>query len=142
MAGTEKKPLIYKAYCTYFALKARGFTIVEVILSIAFLAVTLLATSSMIINVSRNGSTARKTSLACHLCQAKIESLKSLGYNGLANSQENNLDESGNSGGIFNRTVIVASGPVTDTKFVTVTVSWADVVKSHAVSLRTLIANQ
>lgn len=142
MAGTEKKQPISYAHSAYFSGKASGFTIVEVILSIAFLAVTLLATSSMIINVSRNGATARKTSLACHLCQAKIESLKSLGYNGLANSQEFNLDESGNSGGVFTRTVVVAAGPFTDTKVVMVTVSWADVIKNHAVSLRTLIANQ
>ena len=120
----------------------KGFTIIEIFIALTFLAITLLATANTNINLARNGAISRKRTTACNLCQAKIESLKSLGYDALASSQENNLDERGLSGGSFSRTVTVSDGSITSTKLVTVTVSWADFLKNHTVSLRTLITRQ
>ena len=120
----------------------KGFTIIEIFIALTFLAITLLATANTNINLARNGALARKRTTACNLCQAKIESLKSLGYDALAGSQETNLDEQGLSGGSYTRTVTVSNGSITSTKLVTVTVSWADFLKDHTVSLRTLITRQ
>ena len=121
----------------------KGFTVIEIFIALTFLAITLLATANTNINLVRNGALSRKRTTACNLCQAKIEFLKSLGYDVLANSQENNLDEKGISGGgSFNRTVTVSNGSITSTKLVAVTVSWADFLKNHTVSLRTLITRQ
>ena len=120
----------------------KGFTVIEIFIALTFLAITLLATANTNINLARNGAFARKRTTACNLCQAKIESLKSLDYETLTGSQENNLDERGLSGGSFNRTVTVSNGSITSTKLVTVTVSWADFSKNHTVSLRTLITRQ
>ena len=123
-------------------LSQKGFTIIEIFIALTFLAITLLATANTNINLARNGALARKRTTACNLCQAKLESLKSLGYDTVAGSQETNLDEQGLSGGSFNRTVTVSNGSITSTKLVTVTVSWADFLKNHSVSLRTLITRQ
>jgi len=115
---------------------------IEILIALTFLAITLLATANTTINLARNGALSRKRTTACNLCQAKIEHLKSFGYDGLGNSQENNLDERGLSGGPFNRTVTVGDASITFTKLVTVTVSWTDSLKNHTVSLRTLITRQ
>lgn len=120
----------------------KGFTVIEIFIALTFLAITLLATANTNINLARNGALSRKRTTACNLGQAKIESLKSLGYDALANSQENNLDERGLSGGSFNRTVTVSDGSITFTKLVNVTVSWTDFLKNHTVSLQTLITRQ
>ena len=118
---------------------SHGFTMVEIIIALSFLAITLLATGSMIINIARSGSVNRKSTLACTLCQTKLEALKSLGYEAVSNSEELNLNESGNSGGIYNRRVTVTDGSTADTKIVTVEVSWTDTIKPHTVSVRTLM---
>lgn len=117
-----------------------GFTILEMIIALAVLAITLLASLNTIINVGRNGALVRKTSTACQLCQTKIEALKSLGYEAIADSQELNINEHGSPGGQFDRTVIVRDGAVNDTRVVVVTVSWNTSFKTQAVSLKTLIA--
>ncbi|MBN1756438.1 hypothetical protein JW877_09535 [bacterium] len=123
-------------------LSQKGFTIIEIFIALTFLAITLLATANTNINLARNGALARKRTTACNLCQAKIESLKSLGYDALASSQESNLDDRGLSGGSFSRTVTVSNGSITSTKLLTVTVSWADFLRNHTVSLATLITRQ
>ncbi len=116
---------------------------IEILIALTFLAITLLATANTNINLARNGALSRKRTTACNLGQAKIERLKSLGYDGLGNTQENDLDERGISGGgSFNRTVTVGDASITFTKLVTVTVSWTDSLKNHTVSLRTLITRQ
>ena len=121
-------------------MKKNGFTIIEIIIALTFLAITLLATANTNINLARNGALTRKKTAACNLCQARIESIKSFGYDAVTDSEENNLDESGNPGqGPFTRTVFVTPGSITDTKLITVTVNWADFLKTYTVSLRTLI---
>jgi len=134
----EKKLLNKKDYI----YSQKGFTVIEIFIALTFLAITLLVTANTNINLAGNGTISRKRTTACNLCQAKTESLKSSGYDTLASSQENNLDERGLSGGLFNREVTVSDGPITFTKLVNVTVSWADFLKNYTVSLRTLITRQ
>ena len=64
----------------------KGFTVIEIFIALTFLAITLLATANTNINLARNGTLSRKRTTACNLGQAKIEFLKSLGYDALANS--------------------------------------------------------
>jgi len=121
--------------------KPYGFTLIELLFALAIFIVIVLGTSSTIINVARNASLARKTMLACNLCQSKVEELKSLGYQAVLNSDEVHIDEQGNSGGIFTRTVRVSNGPIANTKLVLVTVSWTNLAQTKSVSFPTLIVN-
>ena len=116
-----------------------GFTLIEVMMALVFLAIALFATETIIINVTRYGIIARKKTQACHLCESKIEYLKTLGYDSISEDNETNIDSNGSPGGTFDRTVTAVSGPVDDTKFVTVQVSWSDSITSYSVSLQTLI---
>ncbi len=118
-----------------------GFTLIELVISLAVLAFTLLGVGNILMSSARSSIMANKTTLACNLCQAKIEGLKSLSYNSLSDSQENNIDEEGNSGGCFNRTVTATAGPIPNTKLITVTTVWTDLSGTRTVSLRTMFAN-
>ncbi|MCL6582767.1 MAG: type II secretion system GspH family protein [bacterium] len=124
-------------------LAERGFTLIELMIALAMLAISLLGTESVIISIARNRATARKMSVATNLCQAKIEELKSLGYGAVVNCIETNLNEKGLAGGIFNRYVSVSEGPVPRTKTVWVIVWWRDFDfrKIKTVSMRTMIAD-
>jgi len=124
-------------------LSEKGFTLIELMISVAALAVAILGVGNVIVNAARSSAIARKNTMACNLCQAKIEALKALGYNALANanSQESNINEKGEQGGYFTRTVTATNGPLPDTKLITVTVSWTDLFGPRTVSLQTMVAN-
>jgi len=109
--------------------------------ALAIFMIIALGTASTIINVARNAGLSRKTMLACNLCQSKVEELKSLGYQALLNSYEPNIDEQGDPGGVFTRTVRVSNGTIPETKLVVVTVSWRNLGLTKNVSFSTLIVN-
>ncbi|MGA1825827.1 MAG: type IV pilus modification PilV family protein [bacterium] len=116
-----------------------GFTILEMMIAQTFLAIGLLATITTIIYVVQNGSITRNTTAACNLCEITMEMLKSIGYDGVANNQETNIDQNGSAGGRFNRTITVTEGSIPATKLVTVRVTWRDAHKTRSSSLRTII---
>jgi len=118
-----------------------GFTLIELMFALAIFMIIALGTASTIINVARNAGLSRKTMLACNLCQSKVEELKSLGYQALLNSYEPNIDEQGDPGGVFTRTVRVSNGTIPETKLVVVTVSWRNLGLTKNVSFSTLIVN-
>ena len=120
----------------------KGFTLIELMIALTVLIFVVLGTSSTIIHIARISANARKTTLASDLCQSKIEEIKSYGYDAtFLNSEEPNIDATGNSGGIFTRTVRQSAGPIPNTKSITVTVSWTDFIKTHEVIISTIIAN-
>jgi len=122
-------------------LPEKGFTIIELMVALTILAVAMMGAESVLLTIVRNRVTARKVSIATDLCQTKIEELKSLGYNAVVNCLERNIDERGGSGGIFDRTVTVSTGPVAKTKMVLVRVMWNDLTGTRTVSLRTIVAD-
>jgi prepilin-type N-terminal cleavage/methylation domain-containing protein len=131
-----------------FGLKARvsvfqekGFTLIELMIALTILAIAMLGSENVLLTIVRNRITAHKVSIATDLCQTKIEELKSLGYNAVVNCLERNIDERGGSGGIFDRTVTVSTGPVAKTKMVLVRVMWNDLTGTRTVSLRTIVAD-
>ena len=122
-----------------FKKTENGFTLLEMIIAQTFLAIALLATITTIIYVVKNGSITRNTTAACNLCEITMEMLKSNGYDGVANNQETDIDQNGNAGGRFKRTITVINGSIVATKLVTVKVSWTDSIKTRTSCLRTII---
>jgi prepilin-type N-terminal cleavage/methylation domain-containing protein len=118
-----------------------GFTLIELMFALAIFMIIALGTASTIINVARNAGLSRKIMLASNMCQSKVEELKSLGYLAVLNSDELHIDEQGNAGGIFTRTVRVSNGTIPNTKLVLVTVSWTNLGLTKSVSFPTLIVN-
>lgn len=84
-----------------------GFTLIEVLIGISIFAIGMLAVGRMQILSVRNTTVGNLTSQATMLAHQKMEEIKATPFAVLVNEVENNLDEEGNAGGIFNRTTTI-----------------------------------
>ena len=113
-----------------------GFTLLEVLIAISILTVGLLGVAQMQIMGIKGNYFSGNTTAALTLAEEQMEGLLGTSYiNVISGNDGNNpIDETGQAGGIYTRTWVVADNtPITDTKTVTVSVSWDNF--SHQVSL-------
>jgi type IV pilus assembly protein PilV len=113
-----------------------GFTLLEVLIAISILTVGLLGVAQMQIMGIQGNYFSGNTTTALTLAEEKMEDLLGQSYTAVTtgNDANNPIDETGQAGGIYTRMWIVADNtPITDTKTVTVNVSWDNA--SHQVSL-------
>jgi len=117
-----------------------GFTLLEVLIAISILTVGLLGVAQMQIMGITGNYFSGNTTAALTLAEEKMEDLLGKSYtdaeltSGNHPDANNPIDETGQAGGIYTRMWIVTDNtPITDTKTVTVTVSWDNL--SHQVSL-------
>lgn len=122
---------------------SRGFTLLEVLVAIALLAVGLLGMATLVGSVINYNQLAQHVTTATTLAQDRIEELKNTGYDNIAegSSTEANIDALGDAGGVYNRSTEVDEDAVfQNTKTVEVTVSWDWKGNTHNVVLNTIIA--
>ena len=124
--------------------RQRGFTLLEtaVALIIFFFALTGLASLTKT-NVRTNAQ-ARYHAAAGDLAQQKLEDLRAGGYTAAASSGSNeSLTEYGDTTGttLFTRSWTVAAGALSNTKTLTVTVSWTDPLGTHQVQMTSVLGN-
>ena len=116
-----------------------GFTLLEAVIAISIFAVTLLSVISTTYYIVQSNRMSKNMTFAVNLAQNKIDDLKIASYNDIANSSESGINESGASGGIFNRTVTVSENITLEYKTVGVEVAWSD-NRSRQTVLKTVIA--
>jgi type IV pilus assembly protein PilV len=122
---------------------SRGFTLLEVLVAIALLAVGLLGMATLVGSIINYNQLAQHVTTATTLAQDRIEELKNTGYDNIAegSSTEANIDALGDAGGVYNRSTEVDEDAVfQNTKTVEVTVSWDWKGNTHNVVLNTIIA--
>ena len=116
-----------------------GFTLLEAVIAISIFAVTLLSVISTTYYIVQSNRMSKNMTFAVNLAQNKIDDLKIASYNDIANSSESGINESGASGGIFNRTVTISENTTLEYKTVEVAVAWID-NRSRQTVLKTVIA--
>ena len=114
--------------------REKGFTIVEVLVSVVFFIFGILALYRLQVCVIQTDTYACRLSQATAVAEAKMESLLALGYEGLLSAAAPQAN------GPFSVTwVVTPNQPVTDAKTIRVTVSWKDSRKeTHNVALQSI----
>ncbi len=106
------------------AFKQSGFSLIEVLIAMAILAISLLAAATMQLGSIRNNATGNMVTQANMLAKAQMEVLKNTAdVTTLADGAENNIDADGQPGGIYNRFWMVTNLGTTARR-ITVTVEW------------------
>jgi type IV pilus assembly protein PilV len=107
---------------------SKGFTLIEVLITIAIFAIGVLAVASMQYWSVRNTATGNVMTLASNLARAQMETLKSVSdVTTLVNGAgpNNPIDADGKPGGIFTRTWVITPVPgLTAIRKIDVTVGW------------------
>jgi prepilin-type N-terminal cleavage/methylation domain-containing protein len=116
-----------------------GYSLIEVLISMAIFSIGILAVGAMIQSTADNTTKGNVLTQATMLARDKIEELKRIkDVSTLADGVENNIDASGNPGGIYRREWDISPGPTADSRQIVVSVSWTRENKTRSVVLTTL----
>jgi len=117
------------------ASKQSGFSLIEVLIAMAILAISLLAAATMQVGSIRNNASGNMVTQANMLAKAQMEVLKNTAdLTTLADGAETNIDADGQPGGIYNRSWMVTNLGTT-AKRITVTVEWTKRGQSRSIIL-------
>jgi prepilin-type N-terminal cleavage/methylation domain-containing protein len=113
----------------------KGFSLVEMLIALAILALSMLAAASMQFNSIRNNTSGDIVTQANMLAKSKMEELKNTtDLNSLTNGADNGINAEGQSGGIYDRTWTVENLGTTARR-ITVTVRWRSGKRSRSISI-------
>ena len=120
---------------TDFASNQNDFSLIEILIAMAILALAMLAAASMQFGSIRNNASGNMVTQANMLAKAQMEVLKNTpDVTTLTDGVENSIDASGQPGGIYNRSWTVANLGSTARR-ITVTVQWSRRGKSRSIIL-------
>ncbi len=113
-----------------------GFTLVESMLTLAIMAVGLLALAGLQITALRGNALSRSMTTAVSIAEQRLEQLKNTPYSDIQAEAATQVTASNLH---FTRQVTVTNGPLPNTKSVSVLVIWQDQSKTHTLPIATLI---
>ncbi len=111
----------------------KGFTLIEVLLSMLVLSIGLLTVASMQVTAIKGNSQASQITMATALIEDKLDEYKSMAYADI-------IDETGTINNFTWATTIAANIPTNDLKTITVSVTWAGGNRNHSLSFGTIVA--
>ena len=126
--------------------RQEGFTLNEILVSIALIAIGVLGFSVNTIGVIQGNQISGNVTIATELAQDKMEEIKATGN--LSNGSDDNITATGASGGTFNRAWTIGTSSLNDAtggaagsslKEITVTVSWTEYQVTREVKVAALL---
>ena len=130
---------VMASMCSYlkidFESNRNGFSLIEVLIAMAILAMSLLAAATMQLGSIRNNASGNMVTQANMLAKAQMEVLKNTAdLSTLADGVQNNINADGLPGGIYNRSWTV-SNLGTTARRIMVTVQWSKRGRSRTIVL-------
>ena len=118
---------------TDLACNQNGFSLIEILIAMAILALAMLAAASMQLGSIRNNASGNTVTQANMLAKTRMEMLKNTpDIADLVDGDEINIDADGQPGGIYNRSWRVVNQGATARR-ITVTVEWTQRGKSRTI---------
>lgn len=116
-----------------------GFTLIEIMIAIAIIAIGIFGVMSLIITVMRGNTLSKRVTTATTIAQDKMEDFKRMDYASVVDGSDTNTDYDTD---YYWEADVEDDTPATDTKTITVDVYWdpAAVNEKHKVELKTIIA--
>jgi len=112
-----------------------GFSLIEILIAMAILALSLLAAASMQLGSIRNNASGNMVTQANMLAKTQMEALKNTPeIEDIKDGDELNIDADGQPGGIYNRSWRVINRGATARR-ITVTVEWTKRGKPRTIVL-------
>jgi len=112
-----------------------GFSLIELLVAMAILALAMMAAASMQFGSIRNNANGNMVTQAGMLAKAQMEVLKNtVDLTTLADDTQNNIGADGQAGGIYNRSWTVTNLG-TSARRITVTVEWTKRGRSRRIIL-------
>jgi prepilin-type N-terminal cleavage/methylation domain-containing protein len=113
----------------------KGFSLIEVLIALAILALSMLAAASMQFSSIRNNTTGNIVTQANMLAKAKMEELKNTtDLTTLSNGADSRINAAGQPGGIYDRSWTVENLGTTARR-ITVTVRWNKGSQSRSITI-------
>ena len=116
---------------------SRGFTLIEIVVAIVMLAFGVLASASLTAALMASNRGVTNRTRAVEVLREKVEDLQSIRYPQIVNG-----NDTATVGGVsFARSwAVAANSPVTNTKTVTLSVTWTDRQGNHTITSQTIRA--
>jgi prepilin-type N-terminal cleavage/methylation domain-containing protein len=113
----------------------QGFSIIEILIAMAILALAMLAAATMQLGSIRNNASGNTVTQASMLAKAQMEVLKNTPeIEDIIDGDEFNIDADGQPGGIYNRSWRVVNRGATARR-ITVTVEWTKRGQSRTITI-------
>jgi len=122
-------------YFNRMVMGTRGFSLIEMLISVVILSVSLLAMASLMVTTTRNNASGAQITEAINLAQDKIEELA---VTPSVNLLPGTDQKKGATGVNYSRNWTVLPNAIGNLRAVTVTVNWND-HKDHSINLLSTI---
>ena len=116
--------------------KAKGFSLVEILVSLVILSVTLLALAALMVTATQGNAAGGHITEATTLAQDKLEELRVASWASLVSGTD---VRRGSTGIDYSRSWNPVTNPQSNQRWVAVTVSWTDRT-AHSVNLLSVIS--
>ncbi len=137
------RPAEAKRLRPFLIQREDGFTLNEILISIALIAIGVIGFSVNTMGVIQGNQVSASYTIATTLAQDKMEQVKAqTSLSNVTNQADSNnpMTSTSGTGGIFNRTWTIADSSLgSGLKEITVTVSWTQYLISREVKLMTLV---